>query len=436
MLAAFLLFINSLVLWKDLNVPDFLPFRANMKVAYTFNKDVGNYHYGKHHPMKPHRSAIVNNLIHLYRLNNHMDVLAPTEREASGYHPDGYPFDDMKTTDDCPLFYGRKAFCAEYTSSSICAANALLTYDVAINWAGGMHHARKNSPSGFCYMNDIVMAIQRLLNSFERVMYIDIDIHHGDGVEEALGLNERVLTCSFHKYGDGYFPGTGNLLSNHFLREKATPSHTRCRTSAGFAKNVWSKDAPGNCIADDAHVFDSGANLNDSTPDRGFAMHKPFQKEKRIKNVINVPLRTGIDDWSYKYVFEPVTSSIIRKFDPSVIVVQCGADSLGEDRLGCFNLSVQGHGACVEYLKSFNKKMLVVGGGGYTLNNVVRAWTYETSVLAGVEIAGDIPEGPYTEYFQPSNSLFPDFKRKYENENTKSYLDSIAGYIQNVVDKG
>ncbi|ELQ76408.1 Histone deacetylase complex, catalytic component RPD3 [Trachipleistophora hominis] len=400
-----------------------------MRVAYTFNKDVGNYHYGKHHPMKPYRSAIVNNLVHLYKLTNHMDVLAPTKHEASGYHPDGYPFDDMKTTDDCPLFYGRKAFCAEYTSSSICAANALLTYDVAINWAGGMHHARKNSPSGFCYMNDIVMAIQRLLSSFERVMYIDIDIHHGDGVEEAFGLNERVLTCSFHKYGDGYFPGTGNLLSNHFSCNKAGTQQMPCGADDGVQKDVQAGGVSDECTGGSAvHSECSGADP--------LAMHRPFQKDKKIKNVINVPLRTGIDDWSYKYVFEPVTSSIIRKFDPDVIVVQCGADSLGEDRLGCFNLSVQGHGACVEYLKSFNKKMLVVGGGGYTLKNVVRAWTYETSVLVGVEIPGDIPQGTYTEYFQPSNSLFPDFKRKYENENTKSYLDSVTGYIHNVVDRG
>lgn len=369
-----------------------------MQVAYMFNKDVGNFHYGKHHPMKPHRSSVVNNLVSLYKLTNYMDILEPTRQEGASYHPEGYLSDDLKATDDCPFFYGRKEFCEEYMSSTLCAANSLLSYDIAINWAGGMHHARKSMPSGFCYTNDIVVAIQKLLNSFERVMYIDIDIHHGDGVEEAFGFNERVLTCSFHKYGDGFFPGTGNLLSNYFSRRR--PQHFNVRREKNFEEE------------------------------------KPFQKEKKIRNVINVPLRSGIDDWSFKYIFEPITSTIIRKFDPSVIIVQCGADSLGEDRLGCFNLSVQGHGTCIEYLKLFNKKMLVVGGGGYTLKNVARAWTYETSLLVGKEIGGEIPEGPYTEYFSPSNSLFPDFKRKYENENSKSYLDSITGYINNAVDKG
>jgi histone deacetylase 1/2 len=82
--------------------------------------------------------------------------------------------------------------------------------DIAINWAGGLHHAKKREASGFCYINDIVLAILELLRTFPRVLYIDIDCHHGDGVEEAFYTTDRVLTCSFHKFGD-YFPGTGHI---------------------------------------------------------------------------------------------------------------------------------------------------------------------------------------------------------------------------------
>jgi histone deacetylase 1/2 len=82
--------------------------------------------------------------------------------------------------------------------------------DIAINWAGGLHHAKKREASGFCYINDIVLAILELLRTFHRVLYIDIDCHHGDGVEEAFYTTNRVLTCSFHKFGD-YFPGTGDI---------------------------------------------------------------------------------------------------------------------------------------------------------------------------------------------------------------------------------
>jgi histone deacetylase 1/2 len=82
--------------------------------------------------------------------------------------------------------------------------------DIAINWSGGLHHAKKSEASGFCYVNDIVLAILELLKVHARVLYIDIDIHHGDGVEEAFYCTDRVMTASFHKYGD-FFPGTGGI---------------------------------------------------------------------------------------------------------------------------------------------------------------------------------------------------------------------------------
>ena len=113
--------------------------------------------------------------------------------------------------------------------------------DIAINWAGGLHHAKKFEASGFCYVNDIVIGILELLKVFPRVLYIDIDIHHGDGVQvcddntlfyrtthgkyiplnliiaflmflqEAFYLTDRVMTVSFHKYGNYFFPGTGDM---------------------------------------------------------------------------------------------------------------------------------------------------------------------------------------------------------------------------------
>jgi len=82
--------------------------------------------------------------------------------------------------------------------------------DIAVNWAGGLHHAKKSEASGFCYVNDIVLGILELLRYHSRVLYIDIDVHHGDGVEEAFYTTDRVMTVSFHKYGE-YFPGTGEL---------------------------------------------------------------------------------------------------------------------------------------------------------------------------------------------------------------------------------
>ncbi len=114
--------------------------------------------------------------------------------------------------EDCPIFEGLYDFCRLYSAGSVLAARSLNAgeSDIAINWAGGLHHAKKNEASGFCYVNDCVLGILELLKRFERVLYLDIDIHHGDGVEEAFYTTPRVLTCSLHKFGD-YFPGTGCL---------------------------------------------------------------------------------------------------------------------------------------------------------------------------------------------------------------------------------
>ena len=100
-----------------------------------------------------------------------------------------------------------------YTGASVGGALRLIhgCNDIVINWAGGLHHAKRQQASGFCYINDINLAILELLKYFPRVLYVDIDIHHGDGVEEAFLTCDRVLTVSFHKFGNEFFPGTGNI---------------------------------------------------------------------------------------------------------------------------------------------------------------------------------------------------------------------------------
>ena len=193
--------------------------------------------------------------------------------------------------------------------------------DIAINWSGGLHHAKKSEASGFCYINDIVLAILELLKYHPRVLYIDIDIHHGDGVEEAFYTTDRVMTVSFHKFGD-FFPGTGDFK-------------------------------------------DEGA-------------------ERGKHYSVNVPLNDGIDDRSYTALFKAVISKVMEVYRPTVVVLQCGADSLTGDRLGCFNLTVKGHGECVKYVKSFGLPLLVLGGGGYNIRNVSRSAATLTDMGADV----------------------------------------------------
>jgi hypothetical protein len=116
----------------------------------------------------------------------------------------------------------------------------------------------------------------------------------------------------------------------------------------------------------------------------------------------------------------------IDSFQPSVIVLQTGTDSLGKDRLGNFNMSVKGHAENVKFIRSFNIPTIVVGGGGYIIKNVSRCWAYETAVYTGVDVSPKLPVTEYHSYFGPDFSLHPPLvNHAMSNMNTKQYLDSI-----------
>jgi len=205
---------------------------SKKKICYYYDSDIGNYYYGQGHPMKPHRIRMTHNLLLNYGLYRKMEIYRPhkaTQEEITKFHSDDYirflrsirpdnmseynkQMQRFNVGEDCPVFDGLYEFCQLSSGGSVASAVKLnkQSADIAINWAGGLHHAKKSEASGFCYVNDIVLAILELLKYHQRVLYIDIDIHHGDGVEEAFYTTDRVMTVSFHKYGE-YFPGTGDL---------------------------------------------------------------------------------------------------------------------------------------------------------------------------------------------------------------------------------
>ncbi|CAI7844451.1 unnamed protein product, partial [Closterium sp. NIES-54] len=139
---------------------------------------------------------------------------------------------------------------------------------------------------------------------------------------------------------------------------------------------------------------------------------------------LNVPLHDGIDDDSYLSLFKPLITKVMDVFQPGAVVLQCGADSLSGDRLGCFNLSVRGHSECVRFLRSFNVPLLLLGGGGYTIRNVARCWCYETGVAVGLELEDRMPFNDYYEYFGPDYTLHIT-PSNMENQNSRAYLDSV-----------
>jgi len=135
-------------------------------------------------------------------------------------------------------------------------------------------------------------------------------------------------------------------------------------------------------------------------------------------------MRDGIDDESYQNTFVPIVSKVMESYQPSAVVLQCGADSLSGDRLGCFNLTLKGHAKCVEFMKKYNLPLMLLGGGGYTIRNVARCWTYETAVALNVEIANELPYNDYFEYFGPDFKLHIS-PSNMANQNTPEYMDKI-----------
>ena len=143
---------------------------------------------------------------------------------------------------------------------------------------------------------------------------------------------------------------------------------------------------------------------------------------------MNFPLKDGIDDITYKSVFEPVMQHVMDFYRPGAVVLQCGADSLAGDRLGCFNLSMKGHAQAVAFMKTFNVPLMLLGGGGYTIRNVARTWAYETSVLLGKELPTDLPYNDYFEYYGPEYRLEV-LSNNMENQNSREYLEKMKAII-------
>jgi histone deacetylase 1/2 len=137
-----------------------------------------------------------------------------------------------------------------------------------------------------------------------------------------------------------------------------------------------------------------------------------------------------MDDLSFEYIFKKTIDNIHDKYRPQAVVMQCGSDSLSGDRLGCFNLSVKGHGNCVKYVKNLNLPLVIVGGGGYTLRNIPRCWAYETGIALGVELDDELPRTDFHDYFYPEYKLHMPVTNM-ENANTPEYLNYVLENIEN-----
>ncbi|KAL6056614.1 Histone deacetylase 8 [Balamuthia mandrillaris] len=282
--------------------------------------------------------------------------------------------------DDCPLFDGVYDYVRMVAGASLTAAKELIANraTIAINWMGGRHHAKVDEAAGYCYINDIVLSILCLSEQYKRVLYVDIDVHHGDGVEEAFYCTDKVLTLSFHHHSAGYFPGTGSL------------------------------------------------------DDIGNGRGKYYS--------LNIPLKEGLTSDRYVQLFKEVFPEVALRYAPQAIVMQCGVDGLVHDPLGAFNLTPRALGECVECVQQFCKKggrndstipLLLLGGGGYHNINAARAYAYLTGLVLGKQLPPDIPEHKYFHEYKDNSFQLGIEESKAQDQNNEEYLSLLREKISN-----
>ena len=245
-------------------------------------------------------------------------------------HPPRYGFSDRG---DNPVFPGMYEAATLSAGASLVAAELVASrqVDAAFNISGGLHHAAAGHASGFCVFNDPALAIRYLLDRGLRVAYVDIDAHHGDGVQNLFYHEDRVLTISIHESGQYLFPGTG------FVTERGT-----------------------------------GRGLGYS---------------------VNIPLYPYTEDELYLWAFNEVVPPLLRAFAPDVLVTQLGIDSYHSDPLTHLQVTSRGYVAAVRALAGLAVPWLALGGGGYDIGAVARCWTLAYGVMLAVDWPDRIPAG-------------------------------------------
>lgn len=338
-----------------------LPPLTKEQIVYFVDNSVTAIAYAEGHVMRPSRVRALHSLVRSLGLDASMTccVARPARLEEMGaFHRLAYleclrrapcicgdPLEPTAlslqkefdvpvgtSTGDCPLFPEVWSLVSSQAGASLACADALISGParIAINWSGGMHHAAAAHASGFCFVNDIVLCIRRLLRRFHRVLYVDLDVHHGDGVEGAFDGNDRVLTLSLHQFGDGFFPGTGDYVDTATAEE------------AGFALNV------------------------------------------------PLPARTG--DTAYRLSFRTALTAAVSVFGPEAVVLQCGADTITGDLIGRLCVTTAAHTLCVADVLSLQLPTVLLGGGGYHVLHTAQCWAIHTATVIGRRSCGQLPQ--------------------------------------------
>lgn len=326
---------------------------ATKKAAFIYSPELEKHAYPPEHPFNTIRAKRVRETINsmglLARSNTSEVAPKPAERIVlKRLHTARY-LHALQTasrgrwtaealemgigTEDCPIFKGLYEYTVLATGGTLVAADLILSgeADIAFNPSGGYHHAHPERASGFCYINDVALACMVLAEQGKRVLYLDVDVHYGDGVADAFYDRSDVMTLSFHQNPKTLFPGTG------------------------FEDEIGAGPGTGYCV--------------------------------------NVPLPVGTYDEAYLKAFETIALPLIAAYKPEVFVFELGADALAGDPLAHLQLTNNVYVEIINHLLSFNTPILATGGGGYNVENTVRAWALAWSIFCGADAGDDMHHG-------------------------------------------
>jgi acetoin utilization protein AcuC len=319
------------------------------KAAFIYSPQLQEYNYPPDHPfntVRATRTREVLNSMGLLSGGNRCEVPPkPAERvvlkkfhtakylhalkNASEQHLGFEALNMGLGTSDCPVFEGLYDYAILAAGGTLVAADLILkgSAQLAFNPSGGYHHAHPQRASGFCYINDVALACTVIAEQNKKVLYLDVDVHHGDGVAYAFYERSDVMTISFHEDPRILFPGTG------------------------FVHEIGEGHGKGFCV--------------------------------------NVPLPVGTYDQMYIKAFKTIALPLIAAFKPDVIVFELGADALAGDPLAHLCLTNNVYAEIIKHLLNFDKPILMTGGGGYNIENTVRAWALAWTVLCGADTDAD-----------------------------------------------
>lgn len=315
------------------------------QLAFLYTPEIERLSYPADCPFKTQRANQTRQRLLSFGLigNEHQKQVLPrmaTIAELQMFHTDRY-LDELQraasgdlTVDglnmgiggpDTPVFKDLFAYGSWACGAALTAADLLLEgkADIAFNLLGGFHHAMKDSASGFCYLNDVVLACMRLASVGKRVVYLDVDAHHGDGTQSAFYTRDDVFTISLHESGHTLFP--------------------------------W------------------GGFENEIGEGRGLGYNA------------NISLPAGIYDEAFLMAIDRVALPLITAYNPDVIVVELGMDGLAGDPLTHLSLTNKALMDVLNRLLLMGKPLLISGGGGYHVEHTVRGWTSAWRTCCGEE---------------------------------------------------